>query len=472
MPDCLGIDIGSEALKFAVVERGKKGCVIKAFARYAYPEGALGASARAEFAARTAAEGPYARLPVALSLSGADVFLCPLTVPFTKRSHIAKTLKFEMEGQLPFDVDSAVVDFSIALAAAKSSRLIVAAMPRETLESLTLPFERSGLNVALVTADVLAAASLGAFLGDGKYAVLDVGLSGWKLSVCDAGRLVFARATPAAPASDKVETALGGWFKQGLMAAPADALAEKMYLVGDMSGSVDCQALAEAAGCAVARPEFPGETIDAALAGEKGEIERSCAGSVAAAMALCSGKPAFDFYAAARGRQSPLERVFGPAVAGLVLVTLLFGVLGLGYARSLFTQRAGLAQVRAAEMGLWKQVFPDEDPPGGDVHAALAARIRQLQDAAPERLLGGKAGPILKALYVLSKTRAESAGIQFERFEAAKGAVIVQASAPNDPAAANLAGEINAEGSFDAKTQNFQPEEKRIVFQIVMTPKE
>jgi len=473
LPDCLGIDIGRESVKLAVVGRAKTGPVVRAFSTIAYPGPGLDLAARAAFAAQAVADGPHARMSAAVTLSGTDVFLRPLVVPFTKTSHIAKTLKFEMDGELPFDVETAVLDFAAVSAAGKSTRLMVAAMPVETLRRVSEPFEAAGLNIRIITADVLSAPALAAYLGDDDFTLMDVSPSGWKMSVCGRARLHFARAAAAAPTGDRMEPALGAWFKQSLMVNPSDEPTGKVLVVGGLSAALDLVALAEATGSPAERLLLPDAALDESLLAQRDQIAACAMPAVAAATGLATGKSGFDLYAAAHGRVNPLDRVFAPAMGALVLLILLFAVWGWDFTGKLVAQRQRLAGAKSAETALWQGLFPDRQPPGGSVRLGLQSELKALEEGASERALGGKAGPILKALYVVSKTADPAAGLRFEKFTAAqrKGNVTVKATAPEATTAEKLAGAIEAEGTFDAELLNVSQESDRVTFQIVLTPK-
>ena len=470
MPEYLGVDIGSEWLTTAVVGRTKAGPVVRAFNRYQYPQPGADIAARAAFAARTVAESTNLRLPIAVSISGAEVFLRPLVVPFTKASLIAKTLKFEVEGHLPFDVETAVLDYAVVETAGKSSRLLVAAIGRQTLQGVVNAFAAAGLAVRMITADVLAAPVLGMFLVGRRYGIMDVSASAWKLGVCDEGRLVFARAAAAAPAADRMEASLGGWFKQSLMAAAGTGI-DKLYLVGEISGAIDCRALEDAIGVPVVRADFPDSALDGGLLGDKEEVTKTGAWAVAVATSLSLGKGDFDLYGAAYGRHGPVDKVFVPAVILLCLFTALFAAIGWGYGRQLAAVRANIAELEKAQLQLWKQILGDEAPPAGGVHSGLLAKIRDLEEKAPAKALGGKAGPILQALYAAARAARPGTGIEFLKFEAKPDKVIIEATAPNDATAQQLANDIAAAGVFDAAVRELVNQENRVSFKVDMKPR-
>ena len=471
MPEYLGVDIGSEWLSIAVVSKTKGGPVIRALNRYQYAEAGGDVAARATFAAKTVAEGPHARLPIAVSVSGAEVFLRPLVVPFTKASQVARTLKFEMEGHLPFDVDTAVLDYSVVSTGEKSSTLLVAAIVREALDHVVAAFQSAGLAVKMVSADVLTAPVLGAFLAGRRYGVLDVSVSAWKLAVCGDGRLDFVRAAAAAPAGDRMETALSGWFKQSLMAAPHDTEIERLYVVGEMSGALDCQALEDSLGIPVSLAKFPSAALDGGLLGDADEVVKCGVWAVAAAARLATGRADFDLYGAAYGRQGPLDKVLVPAMVFLCLFSAFFVAIGWAYARELSALRANVAALGKAETELWQRLFADEKVPSAGVYGGLQAKVRDLEDNALDKMLGGRAGPVLKSILAVSIAAKSNSGLEFLKFEAREGKFTIDARAPNDAAAEQLANDLSASGMFDATVKDLNTDNDRVIFKVTVTPR-
>lgn len=321
MADCLGISLGKEQLGMAVVSRSGRERVVEFFGRYEYDGEQLDVGGRAAFAAARAAA--YAGMPVALCLPGEDVFLQPQTVPFTKRSHIARTLAFEMEDKLPFDVEQAALDFAVVGRDGPNSRVLVAAARREMLQAAVEPFVARGLKVRLVTTDVLSTPALGELLGRDAYTILDVSPSGWKLALCEKGRLLFAR---AAPATGEGQAALVGWLRQSFMAVPEQLSRSVVFVCGAAAGEVDCQALSEELSVPVEKLVFPESAFAPSVGAEEAEGAFRASAAISAAAALSAGAGQIDLLAAARGRDRVLETLFGPLCAVLVLLTLLLGV--------------------------------------------------------------------------------------------------------------------------------------------------
>lgn len=467
MAECLGIDLGEDAVVLAAVAKSKNGFAVIGIDRRPYPDGVADTPSRARFAAKAAAESRFSRLPIALSLPGTDLFLRPLTVPFTKRGHIAKTLRFELEGLLLFDTESAVIDFTIVDTTDDHSRLLVAAIQDTALDEATRPFEESGLRLQSVTADVLTACALAPVAGQGAYAVLNLGAANWKLSLCSGDRLLFARAAPSSPSASDVETAVGAWYRQSIMAAPGGAYPERVLLTGSLSAGLDPAKLGAALELPVERLVLP----DGMLSGEAppvGDI-RAASPAVAAAMSQLAGGQ-LDLYAVAKGRQGFLEALFAPAAAGLVVLTLLFALLGVRNWSETRALRAEEARLAAAEMETWKSLFADRQPVGNNVPLALASAVKEAEQTGG-RETGDQSRLLLNALLVLSKTAPQNEGLVFSKFDADRGRVLIEASARDSSTAEKLVRAVNEEGTFSAQSRNPRTEDSIWKLEIIMTPR-
>lgn len=554
--DFLGISLGRQELAMALLTRAGRELTLRESKCIEYGEAGLDAAGRAAFAARAVADGPHARVHIAIALPGEEVFLRPHVVPFTKRSHIARTLHFEMEDKLPFEVSSGVLDFTITGVEPGGSRILVAAIEREKLMSVVEPFRARGLRVRLVTIDVLVAGGLRAFGFDGRYTLLEVTSFGWKLALCEEGRVLFARAAPAAPAAESVEQSLARWVRQGFMAAPEGLEPAKVVLCGAAAAHIDSDRLSselsleverlslgatvprgertrepEAAeetlepftpgpadediaapeqadsliaawgqveeardeGAQSVEPGSEGETPDeepasvethfeagaggqrpeAAGTGEAADAGSACAvGALLAAAELAGGSSGIDLLRAATGEKKLSEALFGPLAAALVLLSALCAMVGLGAWRSAAQARAEEQAVRRSEMSVWRELFPDRDPPGGSVCHGLQGLVRELRESGGLGALGGDADWLLKALYVLSSNVPEGVEPTFTGFDVAAGKLTIRVSSRETASAYEIAEGISAEGSFEAEPKDLKTGEGgESTYTIVMMPK-
>ena len=223
---------------------------------------------------------------------------------------------------------------------------------------------------------------------------------------------------------------------------------------------------------AVERLGFPEAAFDPQAASQREIAAARGFGALGAACALALGGGGFNFYAVVKGKQNPLERVFLPAAVGLAAAALLAGALAFDYWGRYVAEKERIAGTTSAQRAVWNQLFPGEEPPGGDFHAGLQAKAADLEKASAESALGGKAAPFLKAVVAVAQAKQGLAGLQLRRFEAGRdGKFVLEAVALNDSDAEKLAKQIDGLGTFTARTRNVRSEDQKVVFQIEMTPR-
>lgn len=472
MPEVLGVHLGDAGVALTLVESARTGVSVRAFHESYYPEGVTDTAGKAAFAAAFAGRLGYGRISLALALPATDVLLRPVTVPFVKPSHIAKTLKFEMEDQLLFDVETAAMDFVVTGSPdAHTSQLLVAAIPRETLDAACRPFEEAGFRLRLATADVLTAAALASVLGAGDLTVIDLGSSAWRLGRVSGGKLDFARATPAAAIDGGLEGAVAAWYRQGLAAA-RDVEVEKVVVTGWGSSALDLESLGRALGI----PAQPASLTRGSIGAEEAEgLAMKGLGAFAVAAQYCLKTEGFDFYSASRGGRTILDAVAAPLCVGLVILTALLAISGLASRREYAAARQGIVALQEAETALWNSAFSGREVPPAGILDGMKQSLAALRDESPQDVVGRKAR-ILKALHVIAVSVPEGQAPTFSGFEAVdeRGAleVRVKASAPDSSAADILARSITDEGTFRAESRNVQkkPGSDEWSFEIVMSP--
>ncbi len=472
MAEFLGVEIGKDRVGLALVSMSPAGARISFFENREYPSADLSLVDRASFAAKLAAGASAGKAPLALSLPGEAMSMCPLVVPFTKRAHIERTLKFEIEDKLPFDVNSAVLDFAVTGSHGGSSRLIVVALQSQLLRDVVAPFEARFLKVRLVTAEALSASALSSVIRENDFALLDVGLSDWKLSLVRDGRLAFARAARALPAGESLEAAIAAWFRQGLMAVPSEPSPERVFLTGCGSGALDPETLSQALSLEVRRLEFPLESLPSGEPRDAEDNREPSTPAVSAAASACLPWPEIDLVRAARGRQSVFDVLFAPLAAALVLATLLLALLGIGYRNDATRAADAKSQALAAEIEVWESLFPDRTPPGGSPNLGLKSALKEVEIAGAAQALGSSSDWFLRALHVLSTCAPKGAGLTFRQLHLRQGKLVIDVSSRDTSADRLLRDAINAEGAFVAESVNVRIEEGLTTFQIQMQQRE
>jgi general secretion pathway protein L len=197
MARILGLDLGSHCVKGMVVDP-------RPGAQAAFEEVRRGEGDRAE-TLKAALTELLGRLPpadqVVVSLPGPTLATHLVSLPFSDPKRVEATLPFEVEGQLPFDLDEAAFDYQPigAPAADGKTDLLVGVVRKTELVSLLATLAEAGVDPRIVTHPAVAYQNLLAHLPvpegfQQPVAILDMGHERTSLAIgTPDGALAFAR---------------------------------------------------------------------------------------------------------------------------------------------------------------------------------------------------------------------------------------------------------------------------------------
>jgi general secretion pathway protein L len=181
MARVLGLDLGSHTIKAVVAETTRRGVVVKDFVTAPVPaEGERLERLKAGLAA-LAEKGPIVADQIVVAMPGVTLATHPLTLPFSDPKKVEQTLGFEIEGQLPYDLDDAAYDYQLSAAEGGASNLVVGVMKKADLDPALELLQGAKLDPRVVTHSGLAYQSLLAQLpADGAepgaaVAIVDLG---------------------------------------------------------------------------------------------------------------------------------------------------------------------------------------------------------------------------------------------------------------------------------------------------------
>lgn len=93
---------------------------------------------------------------VAVALPGHLISTREITLPFTQPQKIRKTIYYEVEDQLPFDLDEVVIDYQILESQPEKTRLLVFAAPKSLLTTYLASLQSVGIDPVFVSVDQTA----------------------------------------------------------------------------------------------------------------------------------------------------------------------------------------------------------------------------------------------------------------------------------------------------------------------------
>jgi general secretion pathway protein L len=201
MPSWLGIDIGSESVKAALVRSTYRKLALGRLATASVAEsGGVAAAIRAATAQVLEGEkqGPDG---AATAVDGSRTAIHRLTLPATAQKELASVLAFELEAQVPFDLESAVFDWQVLERPGADGQLsIVAAVARLDDVRARIDVVREAIfqEPERVAVGSLALGALlpllPGILTEGTVAIVDLGAKASDVMVIEGGEAVFARA--------------------------------------------------------------------------------------------------------------------------------------------------------------------------------------------------------------------------------------------------------------------------------------
>ncbi|NQV06744.1 type IV pilus assembly protein PilM [bacterium] len=212
MPIAVGLDIGSNAIRAAVVESGRSSPVLRRFVDMPLPHGAVASGEIVDPAAvgeAVAALWKRHRLPkrrVIVGIMNPRVIVRQVDVPHLEEEEMVEALPYQVQDAIPIPVEDAILDyvpleeFNTPDGDLMMSVLVVAA-PRDLVESVISLTAPIGIDVQSVdlSAFGLVRAAFGSDLllgGDGPQALLDIGASMSQIAIVRGGISRFVRVLP------------------------------------------------------------------------------------------------------------------------------------------------------------------------------------------------------------------------------------------------------------------------------------
>lgn len=203
MARVVGLDLGSYSVKAVVFETSMRGYVVKDFFSVPRPqEGDRNETLKAAVQALLQAHPVHAD-SVVVALPGPLLATHSLQLPFVDQKRLEAALPFEVEAQLPFDLDDAVYDYQVGGVREKKSDLVVGVVRKTELAALLEGLSESKVEPRIVTHPAIAYQSLlinhPALFGtavseDAHVAIVDIGHERTSIAIGKpGGPLEFAR---------------------------------------------------------------------------------------------------------------------------------------------------------------------------------------------------------------------------------------------------------------------------------------
>jgi general secretion pathway protein L len=383
----IGIDLGTSTLRIAILNQEKGKISIVALLEREYEDPSELTSHLKELLAGEFKIGDQ----LVTSLPARTAYVRQLEFPFQDEKKIAAAIPFSLSAQLPVSIDHCATATQPALPTENGATVAVAAVPKETLQSLLSCFEEADVPLHLVDlAPFCYVAGFAEQIGDGL--LICATDQETTVSLLQNGRQVDYRLLPAiaGPAS-------AAQFQQLLREIRVLKHGATEDLPISLMGSGGTAALAEA----LQASEHGVELLTFELSGQK--VEGSFLPAVALALRARAAKLAHSFNF--RRGQYVLKGEWANLKRKLVLLAALLGMavlIVLGSMVLKYADKAGRAEQLQADMAdVYRGLFPNAATIV-DVPLQLKSAIRDLKEKG-NLLAGGQVSTlaVLKEISLL-----------------------------------------------------------------------
>lgn len=203
--NCIGLDIGSSAVKLCVLKETKKGLQLQAFDHMALPpetivDGALMNSMVVSDAIRQLLERNKVRQKeAAISVSGNTVIIKKITLPLMTQDELEESIQWEAEQYIPFDIQDVYIGFEVLAPRTEQGQMdvVLVAAKKEMINDYTTACHDGGVKPVVVDVDAFAMQNMyevnyGFHQGE-TVVLLDIGNSVVSMNMVSDGISVFTR---------------------------------------------------------------------------------------------------------------------------------------------------------------------------------------------------------------------------------------------------------------------------------------
>ncbi|MFW5967722.1 MAG: type IV pilus assembly protein PilM, partial [Persicimonas sp.] len=203
--NCVGLDIGSSAVKLCVLKETKKGLELQAFDHTSLPpetivDGALmNSRVVADAIEELLGRNKVRYKETALSVSGNTVIIKKITLPLMTQEELEESIQWEAEQYIPFDIEDVFIGFEVLAPRNEQGQMdvVLVAAKKEMINDYTSVCHEMGLKPLVVDVDVFCLQNMYevnyGYYEDETVVLLDIGNSVVSMNVVSDGMTVFTR---------------------------------------------------------------------------------------------------------------------------------------------------------------------------------------------------------------------------------------------------------------------------------------
>lgn len=203
--NCVGLDIGSSAVKICALKESKKGLQLQAFDYAGLPpetivDGALmNATVVADAIAELLGRHKIRHKETALSVSGNTVIIKKITLPLMTQEELEESIQWEAEQYIPFDIKDVHIGFEVLAPRTEQGQMdvVLVAAKKEMINDYVSVAHEAGLKPLVVDVDAFALQNMYevnyGFHQNETIVLLDIGNSVVSMNVVTDGITMFTR---------------------------------------------------------------------------------------------------------------------------------------------------------------------------------------------------------------------------------------------------------------------------------------
>ena len=190
LKNVLGLDLGSHTLKAVEVEQGLR--TFKVVRVHSEPREA--SVPLADQVSRLLRLHSFQRDHVVTAVRGNRVSVRRLSFPFNEKRRLAQAVPFEIEDQVPYDIDEMVLDWELAHRETARADVIAALAPRSEVSQLIETLHEADCDARTIECEGLVLANLShAFDWPGNRIIVDIGHEKTTFCALSDGKPISAR---------------------------------------------------------------------------------------------------------------------------------------------------------------------------------------------------------------------------------------------------------------------------------------
>jgi len=206
--DFFGLDIGSQNIKLAQVEKQGEKARLIAFGSVAAPPRGILSESEHDLTALAGAikklhqEAKIGTKNVATALPEDQVFSRVITFPKLSEDELSSAIKWEAEQYVPIPLEEVTLDYQVIGETEESetpkTEVFLVAAPKRLIEKLFKVLKTAGLNPVALETEVIALARALMTPDSEACLLVDLGARATDLAIVEGGQVVFTRSTSTA----------------------------------------------------------------------------------------------------------------------------------------------------------------------------------------------------------------------------------------------------------------------------------